>query len=92
MTIITLFPEVFFADTHISVMWICTITFGLSTSTIYANGLTFSHMYVPVSGGTGALFIAAGSLGDITGPIFIVPVFDASILGEPLQAKYYGGL
>ena len=42
----------------------------------YASGLTFFHMYVPVSGGTGALFIAAGSLGDITGPVFIVPLFD----------------
>ena len=29
LTIITLFPEVFFADAHISVMWICTIAFGL---------------------------------------------------------------
>ena len=33
-------------------------------------------MYVAVSGGIGALFIAAGSLGDLTGPILIVPSFD----------------
>ena len=75
MTIISIFPEVFFSHAHFSVMWITTATFGLSISTIYASGLTFSNMYIPFSGGIGALFIGAGSLGDLTGPVFIVSLF-----------------
>ena len=75
MTIISIFPEVFFSHAHVSVMWITTAAFGLSISTIYASGLTFSNMYIPFSGGIGALFIGAGSLGDLTGPVFIVPLF-----------------
>ena len=75
MTIISIFPEVFFSHADVSVMWITTVAFGLSISTIYASGLTFSNMYIPFSGGIGALFIGAGSLGDLTGPVFIVPLF-----------------
>ena len=76
LTIISLIPIVFFPNFHVSIMWISTVLFGFFLSTIYASGLTFANMYVAVSGGIGAFFIAAGSLGDLTGPILIVPSFD----------------
>ena len=76
LTIISLIPIVFFSDFHVSIMWVSTVLFGFFLSTIYASGFTFANMYVTVSGGIGALFIAAGSLGDLTGPILIVPTFD----------------
>ena len=76
LTILSLIPMVFFPHFHVSIVWISTILFGFFLSTIYASGLTFANMYVAVSGGIGALFIAAGSLGDLTGPILIVPSFD----------------
>ena len=76
LTIISLIPIVFFANYHVSIIWISTASFGFFLSPIYASGLTFANMYVAVSGGIGALFIAAGSLGDLTGPMLIVPSFD----------------
>ena len=77
LTIFSLIPVVFFANAHVSVMWISTVLFGLFISTIYASGLTFSDMYVSFSGGIGSIFVAAGSLGALTGPIFIVPLFNS---------------
>ena len=49
--------------------------FGFFISTIYASGLTFANMYVPFSGGVGSVFVAAGSLGALTGPVFVVSLF-----------------
>ena len=75
LTILSLIPEVFFAHFHYSIMWISTVLFGLFISTIYASGLTFANMYVPFSGGVGSVFVAAGSLGALTGPVFVVSLF-----------------
>ena len=76
LTILSLIPVVFFVHIHYSIMWMSTVLFGFFISTIYASGLTFANMYIPFTGGIGGLFIAAGSLGDLTCPIFIVPLFD----------------
>ena len=77
LTILSLIPIVFFAHVHFSVMWISTVLFGFFISTIYASGLTFSDMYVSFSGGIGSVFVAAGSLGGLTGPIIVVPLFSS---------------
>ena len=76
LTVVVLVPIVFFAQLHVSVMWISTALFGLSISTIYASGLTFSDLYVSFSGGIGSIFVAAGSLGALTSPLFVVPLFN----------------
>ncbi len=75
-TVVSLVVELFFAHIHPSIMWAGTVCFGLSVSTIYASGLTFANRYINCSGGLAAVFMAAGSLGGLGGPILIVPLFD----------------
>lgn len=76
-TIVFLLPQFFLAQIHSSIMWISVTLFGLFLSPIYASGLTFANMYVPFSGGLGAVFIGAGALGSLIGPVFIVPLYEA---------------
>ncbi len=75
MVIISLIPEVFFSHSHYIIMWISTVLLGLFMSCIYASGFTFANMYVNMTGGLGALMVAAGSLGSLTGPAIVTPLF-----------------
>ena len=75
LTILSVLPELFFSHSHYSIMWISTVLFGLFISTNYATGLTFANKYVPISGGIESVFAAGSSLGSMTSPVFMVPLF-----------------
>ena len=76
LTIASLLPIVFFVHVHDSIMWISTVLFGLSISTIFASGLTFANAYVPYAGGIGSIYGAGCVVGSITSPTIIAPLFN----------------
>ncbi len=71
LSVISLLPLLLFANVYPDVLWISSVAIGLTMSTIFATGITWTERYVEVSSGTGAIFLTAGAAGEMLGPIFL---------------------
>ena len=71
LSVVSLLPLLLFANVYPDVLWISSAAVGLTMSTIFATGITWTERYVKVSSGTGAIFLTAGAAGEMLGPIFL---------------------
>jgi fucose permease len=75
LTAASLSPIVFFANAHVSVLWISSAVFGLGMATIFATGITWTERYIKVTGSVGSVFMIAGAGGEMAVPVFVSVFF-----------------
>ncbi len=71
LSVVSLVPLLLFSRAHPSVLWVSSIALGLTMSTIFATGITWTGRYVRVTGGVGAIFLTAGAAGEVVGPLLL---------------------
>ena len=74
--VLSLLPLVLFSNVYPNVLWISTAAIGLSTSTIYATGISWTEKFVKVSDGTSVIFTASASAGEMVGPVVFSFMYD----------------
>ncbi len=65
-----------FVDTHPTIMWICTIVIGLSSSTTAPTTLTWASSKVIITGKVTSAFMSPFATAMVLGPTFIGFIFD----------------
>ncbi len=76
LNVLSLLPLVLFSNVYPNVLWISTAAIGLSTSTIFATGISWTERYVKVSDGTSVIMLTAGSIGELLGPALFSFMYD----------------
>ncbi len=76
LSVLTVILQVVFIYDSYVVLWLCSGGVGLFISSVYGSAFTFAEQYIDVSGGAGGFFVAASSMGNLTGPILITALFD----------------
>ena len=74
-------PLAFFSHAHVAVIWVSTAFNGWFVSRLYATGITWMDRYIRVSGVVTTVFMVAGSMGDMLGPVILTALYGNYGLG-----------
>lgn len=75
LSVVSMLPMLLWAHSHVSVLWISSVALGLTMSTIFATGITWTERYVKISGAVGTIFLIAGATGEIVGPLILSAMY-----------------